>query len=164
MMRYRYRKLRDVQQLVCQWRRSASPAAAPNRWSSAQTTRWAIPGSTAVEQPGQMYVFSALRAVMVRTIQSPSGALSRRANPARARSRSSSGAGPAPCFPPPEAFPAGPRPDFARRGRLERGMPPFCLSRWPCPALHDTVLLHVAGTETAGASAEKVSCRACVSS
>ena len=79
----------------------------------------------AVEQPGQMYCFSAFLAVMVRTIQSPSGALSRRAIPARARSRSSSGVGSVHLLPP--ALPERVL-DALRRGRLERGMLPFCPS------------------------------------
>jgi len=71
-----------------------------------------------------MYCFSAFLAVMVRTIQSPSGALSLLAIPARARSRSSSCAGSV-HFPPelPERVL-----DALRRGRLERGILPFCPS------------------------------------
>ena len=81
-----------------------------------------MPGRIAVEQPGQMYCFSAFFAVMVRTIQSPSGALSRLAIPARARSRSSSGTGSVHLLP---ALPER-APEALRRGRLERGILPFC--------------------------------------
>lgn len=77
-----------------------------------------------MEHPGQMYCFSAFLAVMVRTIQSPSGALSRRAMPLRALSRSSSGTG-SDHLPP---LPPEREPDALRRGRLERGMIPFCPS------------------------------------
>lgn len=93
-----------------------------------------------VEQPGQMYCFSAFRAVMVRTIQSPSGALSLRAIPALARSRSSSGASSA-------HLPAGlfERVLAAlRRGRLERGMIPFCPSDRPPPGKVRRVRLVIA--------------------
>ncbi len=55
----------------------------------------------------------------------PSGALSRRAMPPRARSRSSSGVGSVHLLPP--ALPERVL-DALRRGRLERGMLPFCLS------------------------------------
>ena len=117
----RYLYVRPVQQLLCQWRRSASPAASPKRCVSDHTTKWAMPGVMAVAQPGQIYVFSAFRAVMVRTIQSPSGALSLRAMPDRARSKSSSGDSPV-------RFQLA-LAESVRRGRLERGMTPFCPSR-----------------------------------